>query len=130
MFRKLLSQHLIVRYLQVGVISVVANFLFFVLARTMLDEKIRDVTVLSISTSFAIAFAFYLQSTYVWATGYKDISAAAKFTFLNLAAFALNVAIFRALTVRELHAFSAQALSLMCIAAISFVVQKKWIFLS
>ena len=40
MFRKLLSQHLIVRYLQVGVISVVANFLFFVSARTMLDEQL------------------------------------------------------------------------------------------
>jgi hypothetical protein len=130
MFRKLLSKRLVFRYLQVGAISAVANFLFFASARTVLDERISDITVLFISTSFAIAFAFYLQSTYVWATGYKDISAAAKFTFLNLAAFALNVAIFRALTDRELHAISAQALSLMCFAAISFFVQKKWIFLT
>ena len=128
MFREILSKRLVVRYIQVGAISVTANFLFFAIARTVLDEDVSDITVLSISTSGAIAFAFYMQSTYVWATGYRDARKATKFAALNIASFALNIAIFIALSYRDLHAISTQAVSLLCIAAISFIVQKKWIF--
>jgi putative flippase GtrA len=77
---------------------------------------------------FAIAFAFYMQSTYVWETGYKDAYAAAKFALLNTFAFALNIALLNGLTAQKLPAIAAQAVSLVCIAAISYVAQKKWIF--
>jgi putative flippase GtrA len=130
MFKESLSNRLPLRYLQVGAVSALANFLLFALVRTFLDEQKSDFAALSISTTLAIFFAFYLQSTFVWKTGYADSRAGAKFLVLNILAFVLNLFLMKALTDLGFDAIWAQGISLICIASASYIVQKKWVFLA
>jgi putative flippase GtrA len=115
-------------FLAIGIVNATFNLAVFSILRILSADRVSNFTVLCMSTSFSVFFAFTTQRTFVWKHQGDYAAPLVRFLLTYGLFFMINIWIMNKLVDKGFLPIQSQFLALLIIGVVAYSVQKYWIF--